>query len=136
MVNIEYQDWETKIDLPYLAQWLSEVCKTEKKELQEITIIYCSDQYLLEVNQKHLNHDYFTDIITFDYCVDNQVFGDLFISVDRVKDNAEQHKVDWKKELARIVVHGVLHLCGYGDKSPSEKELMTTKEDLYLSLRP
>jgi rRNA maturation RNase YbeY len=99
----------------------------------EIVLIFCSDAYLLEINKKHLNHDYFTDIITFSYVNDEVISGDLFISLDRVKENAANLSCSFERELERVVYHGVLHLCGYNDKNPLEKAQMRLKEDFYLS---
>ena len=112
---------------------LSNVVKTELKELGDISIIFVSDQYLLEMNQKYLNHDYFTDIITFDYCEDNVISGDLFISVDRVKENADSFNVDELTEIHRVMIHGVLHLCGYKDKTEEEEMNMRLLENKYLN---
>jgi rRNA maturation RNase YbeY len=112
---------------------LSNVVKTELKELGDISIIFVSDQYLLEMNQKYLNHDYFTDIITFDYCEDNVISGDLFISVDRVKENADSFNVDELTEIHRVMIHGVLHLCGYKDKTEEEEKNMRLLENKYLN---
>ncbi len=112
---------------------LSNVVKTELKELGDISIIFVSDQYLLEMNQKYLNHDYFTDIITFDYCEDNVISGDLFISVDRVKENADSFNVDVLTEIHRVMIHGVLHLCGYKDKTEEEEKNMRLLENKYLN---
>ena len=106
---------------------------SELKELGEITYIFCSDNYLLEMNKQYLNHNYYTDIITFDYVTKNVISGDLFISVDRVKENAEIFKSKFVKELYRVIFHGVLHLIGYKDKSEEEQLIMRAKEDLYLS---
>lgn len=118
-----------------ISDWLVSVCKTEGKTLAEISIILCSDDYLLEVNRKHLNHDYYTDVITFDYSESPHVSGDIFISIDRVQENAGSFGVEMVDELHRIIVHGTLHLLGYTDKTSSSKEEMTSKEDFYLSLR-
>lgn len=112
---------------------LSNVVKTELKELGDISIIFVSDQYLLEMNQKYLNHDYFTDIITFDYCEHNIISGDLFISVDRVKENADSFNVDELAEIHRVMIHGVLHLCGYKDKTEEEEKNMRLLENKYLN---
>ena len=112
---------------------LSNVVKTELKELGDISIIFVSDQYLLEMNQKYLNHDYFTDIITFDYCEHNTISGDLFISVDRVKENADSFNVDELTEIHRVMIHGVLHLCGYKDKTDEEEKNMRLLENKYLN---
>ena len=118
-----------------ISDWLVSVCKKEGKTLAEISIILCSDDYLLEVNRKHLNHDYYTDVITFDYSESPHVSGDIFISIDRVRENAGSFGVEMVDELHRIIVHGTLHLLGYTDKTGSSKEEMTSKEDFYLSLR-
>ncbi len=117
-----------------IINWLSDVCVSENKVCGPISIIFCSDDYLLEVNKEYLDHDYYTDIITFDYTINNEVSGDLFISIDRVKENSTTFDVTFQKELYRVLVHGVLHLCGYGDKSVSEEKIMRSKEDFYLSL--
>lgn len=118
-----------------IADWLVSVCQKEGKSLSELSIIFCSDDYLLEVNQKHLNHNYYTDIITFDYSEENAISGDLFISIDRVRENAQVLSVNLIDELHRIIVHGTLHLLGYDDKTSAAKMEMTSKEDFYLSLR-
>ena len=119
-----------------LEPWLHAICAEESKELTEVNVIFCSDEHLLELNREHLNHDYYTDIITFDYCVDNQIIGDLFISVDRVADNASSMGLKGQDELERVIAHGVLHLCGYGDATEGEKSTMRAREDFSLSLRP
>ncbi len=134
MVNIFYEDIENlDLDSAFLERWLSKVCTSEGKPLGELILIFCSDNYLLDMNVKHLNHDYFTDIITFDY-TDEEVSGDLFISVERVKENAESHKTEFVNELYRVIVHGVLHLLGYSDKSDEEVVLMRKREDVALDL--
>jgi rRNA maturation RNase YbeY len=118
-----------------ITDWLSLVCQKEGKVLSEISIIFCSDDYLLDVNKKHLNHDYYTDVITFDYTEGNMVSGDVFISVDRVSENAESFSASVLDEVHRIIVHGTLHLLGYTDGEGIAKEEMTAKENFYLSLR-
>jgi probable rRNA maturation factor len=117
-----------------IASWLNKTIVSEGKKTGEISVIFCSDEYLLEMNQKHLQHDYYTDIITFDYSEENLISGDLFISVDRVKDNSVSFGASFLNELHRVVVHGVLHLCGYGDKTPEQTATMRDKENFYLSL--
>ena len=112
---------------------LTNLLNQEAKILGDISIIFVSDSYLLEMNQKYLNHDYYTDIITFDYCEMNIVSGDLFISVDRVQDNAETFNVDVLTELHRVMIHGVLHLCGYKDKTKEEERNMRELENKYLN---
>jgi probable rRNA maturation factor len=113
--------------------WLAAVANSEGFELGELALVFCADEELLEMNIKHLDHNFYTDIITFDYSDEDVVSGDLFISVDRVRENAADLLQDFNKELNRVVVHGVLHLCGYGDKSDEEELVMREKEDFYLN---
>ena len=135
MVNFFSEDIDSpNLDEDGLISWLSLVCKSEALILNEINIIFCSDDYLLKMNIEHLSHDYYTDIITFDYCYDNEVLGDLFISLERVLDNAKANNVLYISELCRVIVHGILHLCGYKDKTLEESSLMRSKENHYLSL--
>ena len=135
MINIFFEDREIpNLDSEFFVSWLSQVCLKENKKLNEVNLIFGSDDWLLEKNKEFLSHDYFTDIITFDYCEGELVTGDLFISLDRVYDNAELNNVSRETELNRVVVHGVLHLCGYGDKSSEEEKLMREKEDTYLCM--
>ncbi len=116
-------------------RWLRFVAGAEARCLGDVNIIFCSDTYLLDINMRYLQHDYFTDIITFDYCEGNVLSGDLFISIDSVRENALFYKTDFKEELRRVMVHGVLHLAGYEDHTPDEQKTMRSKEDYYLSLR-
>lgn len=116
-------------------RWLKLVAESEIRRLGDINVIFCSDNYILDVNLKYLQHDYFTDIITFDYCQDNILSGDLFISIDSVRENALFYGTEFKDELDRVIVHGLLHLVGYDDHSESEQKQMRSKEDYYLSLR-
>lgn len=115
--------------------WLKTVAESEVRRVGDINIIFCSDNYILDINQKYLQHDYFTDIITFDYCEGNKLSGDLFISIDTVKANAEEYGEGFERELNRVMVHGVLHLIGYDDHSDSDQAEMRSKENYYLSLR-
>ena len=103
-----------------------------KKILGELSYIFCSDEYLLEMNKQYLEHDYYTDVITFNYCEDNLIAGDIFISVDRVGENAKIYNVTFETELKRIMIHGLLHLIGFDDKDTESKKMMTEKEDYYL----
>lgn len=112
--------------------WLKSIIENADYTLGDINVVFCTDAYLLEINQTHLDHDYYTDIITFDYCEASVVSGDLYISLDRVKENASQLDVDWKTELRRVMVHGVLHLIGFSDKSPKKKKEMRAAEDAAL----
>lgn len=114
--------------------WLSSVIEFQSFELGEVAIIFCTDDELLQLNREALNHDYYTDIITFDHCVGNVLSGDLYISIDRVKENAQDHKCTFQNELLRVMVHGVLHLCGYGDKSANEAKIMRQQENQWLSV--
>ena len=134
MINLFFEDVEIpNLDSDFFINWLSSTCVEEGKVLEEVNLIFCSDEYLLKMNVEYLQHDYYTDIISFDYCEEDRILGDLFISKDRVLDNAEQNNVTFESELQRVIVHGVLHLCGYKDKSEDEEKLMRSKEDYYLS---
>jgi rRNA maturation RNase YbeY len=133
MVNLFFEDVKILgLDPEFFISWLSDCCDTEGKSLEEVNLIFCSDEYLLQKNIEFLQHDYYTDIITFDYCQGDLIIGDLFISKDRVIDNAQTNGVSFEIELNRVIVHGVLHLCGYKDKSVDEEKLMRSKEDFYL----
>ena len=110
-------------------EWLKEVISSEGKKIGEISFIFCDDEYLLEINQKYLDHDTYTDIISFDNSVGNILGGDIFISTERVMENAGNFNVSFDEELKRVMVHGVLHFCGYKDKTSGEKGLMRSKEE-------
>lgn len=119
-----------------IRSWITETAKAEGFRVRELNFIFCSDEYLLGINQQYLNHDTLTDIVTFDNSEDEGVLvGDIFISVERVRENAGIFKVAEQDELHRVIIHGVLHLCGYGDKKPADKKRMTEKEDYFLGLR-
>lgn len=118
-----------------ISAWIINAIHQEKFLCSELNIILCSDTYLHQLNVAHLNHDTLTDIITFDYTEQNSISGDLFISIDRVKENSSEHGTSLVDELHRVIIHGILHLCGYKDKSLKDKQLMTEREDFYLSLR-
>ena len=120
------------LDSEFFILWLQEVVKEEGYELGDICVVFCSDAELLEMNIQFLQHDYFTDILTFDYTSDTILSGDLFISIDRIVDNAAFLKEDYSKELKRVCVHGVLHLCGYKDKTEKDSGIMRLKEEHYL----
>ncbi len=117
------------------SRWLKFVACSEAKKLGDIAIIFCSDNYILDVNIKYLGHDYYTDIITFDYREGDVLSGDLFISIDSVRENASFYGVDFPTELNRVIVHGLLHLIGYDDHSEEDIAVMRAKENYYLSLR-
>lgn len=116
-------------------KWLRMVAESEIKRIGDISIIFCSDNYILDVNMKYLQHDYFTDIITFDYCEGDRLSGDLFISIDSVRENAKFYNTEFNEELNRVLVHGILHLIGYDDHTQKDQKLMRTKENYYLSFR-
>ena len=116
-------------------KWLRMVAESEIKRIGDISIIFCSDNYILDVNMKYLQHDYFTDIITFDYCEGDRLSGDLFISIDSVRENAKLYKTEFNEELNRVMVHGILHLIGYDDHTQKDQKLMRRKENYYLSFR-
>jgi rRNA maturation RNase YbeY len=116
-------------------RWLKLVAESEIRRLGDISVIFCSDNYILDVNIKYLGHDYFTDIITFDYCEGDRLSGDLFISIDSVRENAAHYGTEFEDELNRVIVHGILHLIGYDDHTAAQKKEMRAKEDYYLSLR-
>jgi rRNA maturation RNase YbeY len=115
--------------------WILNAIAGEGKSAGEINYIFCSDSYLHKMNLDHLSHDTFTDIITFNYCVDDVVSSDIFISIERVRENAEIYNVSFENELSRVMIHGVLHLLGYDDKTELERQVMRAKEDFYLTLQ-
>lgn len=127
------------IDMPKLnpqriIEWVKQVASTYQKRVGNIAYFFCSDKRILEVNREYLQHDYYTDIITFDYCVGNRLAGDLFISLDTVRTNAELFNQPYERELHRVIIHGVLHLCGINDKGPGEREIMEAAENKALAL--
>jgi rRNA maturation RNase YbeY len=114
--------------------WIRKVISSEEKQLGEINYIFCDDHYLYKINLKFLEHDTYTDIISFDNSEGDELNGDIFISTDRVTENAKEYNVDFSEELKRVIIHGILHLCGYGDKTESEAALMRQKEDEKIAL--
>lgn len=134
MISFNY---ETEFELPNeeaFSNWISRVIISENKKEGDINYIFCDDEYLLEINQQYLDHDTLTDIISFDYSVGNELHGDIFISVERVRENAVDFNVSFEEELLRVLVHGVLHYCGYKDKSESDELLMRQKENEKIQL--
>ena len=117
-----------------LTLWIEEVINKERRLLKELVFNFCSDDNLLKINKEFLNHDTFTDVITFDYSVSETISAEVFISVDRVRANSKEFHQDFNDEIKRVMIHGVLHLCGYKDKTPKEKALMSDKENLYLAI--
>lgn len=135
MVSYFFEDTDFKLKAKTkIKYWLKLVAESEVYTLGNISIIFCSDNYILDINQKFLQHDYFTDIITFDYSEGSRISGDLFISVDSVRENSVEYGTDFTDELHRVIVHGILHLIGYDDHTEEESSVMRSKEDYYLSL--
>ena len=117
------------------SRWIKEVVAHAELRLGDLSVVFCSDPYILDVNKQYLGHDYYTDIITFDYCEGDVLNGDLVISLDTIRTNAELFKKPYDEELHRVIIHGILHLCGLNDKGPGERELMEAAEDAALKLR-
>ena len=133
MIELFYEtEFEIK-DAQIWIDWIVESMKNEGKTIDELNYIFCDDEYLLQINRQYLDHDYYTDVIGFDNSEEDQLMGDIFISVERIKDNSEQNNVPFENELARVIIHGILHFAGYLDKDPEDKNLMTSKEDQYLA---
>jgi probable rRNA maturation factor len=129
MISFNYEnDFELSNEEQF-SNWISRVIASEEKKEGEINYIFCDDDYLLNLNEQYLNHDTLTDIISFDYSMGNEIHGDIFISIERVIDNANDFKVSFEEELKRVMVHGVLHYCGYKDKTEEDEALMRSKED-------
>jgi rRNA maturation RNase YbeY len=134
MISFNY---ETQFKLPKKSDysgWLSRVIQSESKSEGDINYIFCDDDFLLGINQQYLNHDTLTDIISFDYSVGNELHGDVFVSIQRVRENAAEFEVTFEEELKRVMVHGLLHYCGYKDKSEKDKREMRLKEDEKIKL--
>ncbi len=126
--NIEPLEFNQK----KIRQWIKRTASVYGKNTGDISYVFCTDERILEVNRQYLQHDYYTDIITFDYSMENIIAGDIFISIDTVRSNAEKYGEDKEKELYRVIIHGILHLCGQNDKTPGEQAEMTRKEDMAL----
>ena len=122
-------------DKSILKKWIKKVVKQEGSTIAELNFIFCDDDYLLEKNKTFLKHDTLTDIITFDYSEKNTLTGDVYISIERVKENSQNYGVPYENELHRVIIHGVLHLLGYKDKNEKQQKEMREKEDFYLSLQ-
>ncbi|HKX85776.1 MAG TPA: rRNA maturation RNase YbeY [Flavobacterium sp.] len=129
MIDYNYETDFSLEDEIVFTEWIERVIESEGKSIGEITYIFCDDTYLLEINQQYLDHDDLTDIISFDYTEDNVISGDIFISIERVQDNANDLGLSFSEELKRVIIHGVLHYCGYKDKSENDALLMRSKED-------
>ncbi len=129
MISFNYENEFELSNEDQIATWISKVILSENMKEGEINYIFCDDDYLLNLNEKYLDHDTLTDIISFDYSVGNEIHGDIFISTERVLENAADFNVSFQEELQRVLVHGVLHYCGYKDKSEADEQLMRNKED-------
>lgn len=129
MISFNYENEFELSNEDQIATWISKVILSENKKEGEINYIFCDDDYLLNLNEQYLDHDTLTDIISFDYSVGNEIHGDIFISTERVLENAADFNVSFQEELQRVLVHGVLHYCGYKDKSEDDERLMRNKED-------
>ena len=129
MISFNYESDFILEDETVFADWISKVITSEMKNEGEINYIFCDDDYLIEINRQYLDHDTLTDIISFDYSVGNELHGDIFISVERVRDNASDFNVSFNEELIRVMAHGVLHYCGYKDKSEDDERVMREKEN-------
>lgn len=134
MIHFFYENTEEKIQ-ENLKIWIEKIIISEEKKIGEINYIFCDDEYLLQVNKEYLQHDYYTDIITFDYVKGKTISGDIFVSLPRIFDNAETLSKDFDSEFFRVLAHGILHLCGYKDKTDEEISEMRNKEDYYLNKR-
>ena len=135
---ISYQTFNVKmppIRRRDVSAWVRRVAAGYGKRVGEVAYIFCDDEKILEVNRQYLNHDYYTDIITFDYCEDDTISGDLFISLDTVRSNAEAQVTPYDEELHRVIIHGILHLCGINDKGPGERAIMEAAENKALQAR-
>ena len=135
MISYQSEDIQMpKIHKRLTSEWVKKVAESYGRKAGEIAYIFCSDEKILEVNRQYLQHDYYTDIITFDYDEGNKISGDLFISLDTVRTNAEQFNQPYERELNRVIIHGILHLCGINDKGPGEREIMEAAENKALAL--
>ncbi|WP_143883030.1 rRNA maturation RNase YbeY [Chryseobacterium binzhouense] len=132
MIQYFYENITKTVDQNYKI-WLQEIIISEQKKIGVINYIFCDDEYILKVNQDYLQHDYYTDIITFDYVKGKTISGEIFVSLQRISDNASTLLKNYEDELRRVLAHGILHLCGYKDKSEEEEKEMRNKEDFYLN---
>ena len=133
MINFNFETILHLEEEKRLKEWIAEAVAAEEFLVGEINYVFCTDEYLHKINLQYLNHDTYTDIISFDYRVGKQLHGDIFISVDRVRENATKFEVDFNSELLRVLIHGILHFCGYKDKLDNEVKAMRAKEDYYVA---
>ena len=136
-INIMSQGVEApQLDLDRLTLWVQAVARAHGRAVGRLTYVFCDDDYILQTNRQFLQHDYYTDIITFDYSTSRRISGDMVISLDTVRSNARQGGVGEREELCRVIIHGVLHLCGINDKQPGEREVMEQHENAALAICP
>lgn len=138
MENIQFHQADIAFvlkDKKAIKKWITDCIRLESKQLKDVSYVFCSDDYLLQINIDHLDHNTYTDIITFDYTEDDIISSEIYISIDRVRENAKEFNHTVKNELHRVIIHGILHLVGYKDKTESDSLEMRSKEDYYLSLR-
>lgn len=133
MIDFQFVNVD-KLNLNFVEDWFKQVCENENKSLSVLSILIGKDDWLLEYNRKYLGHDFLTDIISFDYCEEDIISGDLLISLERVEENAQEFNVSRETELNRVMVHGLLHLIGYNDKSEKDISVMREKENFYLQM--
>lgn len=133
MINYFFENIDPKKIDSNISNWLEDLILSENKKPGDINYIFCDDDYLLKVNQDYLDHDYYTDIITFDYVKGKTISGDIFVSLPRILDNASTLSQDFESEFRRVLAHGLLHLCGYKDKTEEEESIMRQKEDFYIT---
>ena len=129
MISFNYETTFELTNEDQFSTWISQVIASENKKEGDVNYVFCNDDYLLNLNEQYLNHDTLTDIISFDYSVGNELHGDIFISIERVQENATIYNVTFVEELKRVLVHGILHYCGYKDKTTQDEQIMRTKED-------
>ena len=134
MINFNYESDFTLDNEEAIATWLSAVIVSENKTEGEINYIFCDDEYLHKINVEYLDHDTLTDVISFDYTMGNEISGDVFVSIERVLDNSKDYNTSFDEELKRVLVHGVLHYCGYKDKSEADEAVMRSKEEEKLTM--
>ena len=134
MINFNYETSFELGDEELYSRWVSSIIDTESKVEGTINYIFCDDSYLLKINEEYLKHDTFTDIISFDYSIGKELHGDIFISVERVRENAVDYRVDFTEELNRVMAHGILHYCGYNDKNKEDELVMRIKEEEKMSM--
>ncbi|WP_282122565.1 rRNA maturation RNase YbeY [Algibacter mikhailovii] len=133
MISFNYETEFRLLAEERISNWVTRCIEEEHHKIEEINYVFCDDDYLLKLNVEFLNHDTLTDIISFDYSVGRLIQGDIFISVERVADNAKDYEVEFNTELNRVIIHGVLHYCGYKDKTKEEANVMREKENYYLN---